>query len=231
MSAVRAAKPILAEPVTTRVDVRAMQDMLYDILATGVDSEQASVSIDAVESFLHEHARAAKSPEEFLAFFAQQGLTIHGRAPRPAAAALPPIQRPVAQDEAQVLKFPVELAKSAEAADDLALVASFAPNALSANVGGGRAWLAWSFGAAAVIAISALAYVGYETILSLEQRLEQSHAAAQVDRKAISALEHQQVNLESNVAASAQMMERVDQKSDLILESVQDVAKKTAHRH
>lgn len=236
MSAVRAAKSISSDPVATRVDVHAMQDLLYDILATGVDAEQASVSIEAVERFLHEHARTAKSPEEFAAFFARQGLTVSGRSPRPAAvAALPPIQRPV-QPEAPVLKFPVELASSPGSHDAVPLdspfaaVAPFAPAAPAARARNLRAYLAWGTAAAAMAALGALGYVGYVTIADLEQRLDQTHAAAQADRQVMHALEHQQVNLESNVAASAQIIERMDQKSDLILDSIQPPAKKLVRR-
>jgi len=239
MSAVRAAKSISSEPIAARVDVQAMQDVLYDILATGVDAEQASVSIEAVERFLHEHARTAKSPEEFAAFFARHGLTVSGHAPRPVAVvALPPIQRPV-QPEAPVLKFPVELTSSAGSQDASPLDSPFVPvtpmmaSAPVARPSTLRVVLAWAGAAAALAALAALGYVGYlgfVTIDNLEHRLDQTHAAAQADRQVIHALEHQQVDLQSDLAASAQLIERMDQKSDLILESVQPPAKKLVHR-
>ena len=239
MSAVRAAKSIPSDLTAARIDVQAMQDLLYDILATGVDAEQASASIEAVERFLHEHARSAKSPEEFAAFFAHQGLTVSGRSPRPAAVvALPPIQRPV-QVDAPVLKFPVELTSSAGSHEALPLespfapvapIASIAPNARARRL---RAVMAWGTAVAAVAALAALGYVGYvgyATINNLEQRLDQTHAAAQADRQVIHTLASQQVDLESNIAASAQLIERMDQKSDLILESILPPAKTLVHR-
>lgn len=235
MSAVRATKSIPSDPLAVRVDVQAMQDLLYDILATGVDAEQSSVSVEAVERFLHEHARAPKAPEEFTAFFARQGLTISGRPPRPApVVALPPIQRP-AQAEAPVLKFPVELATSPSAAEEsdllsLSLAAPFGARAQGGSPRRWRAYLAWGSAAAAVVAVGALAYVAYTTITQLEQRLDRTHAAAQADRQALHALEHQQVDLVSNVAASAQIIERMDQKSDLILDSIQAPPKKPVRR-
>jgi hypothetical protein len=231
MSAVRAAKSISSDPLAARIDVQAMQDLLYDILATGVDAEQASVSVEAVERFLHEHARAAKSPAEFASFFARQGLTVCGRSPRPAVVVeLPPIQRPL-QPEAPVLKFPVELGASEDAADEALLRgAPFAPHARAARPSGLRSVLVWGGVCAAALALGGLAYVGYLTITDLERRLDRTHAAAQADREAIQALEHQQVDLESNVAASAEIIERMDHKSDLILESVQPAEKKLVRR-
>jgi hypothetical protein len=234
---------IPSEPIAARIDVQAMQDLLYDILATGLDAEQASVPIDTVERFLHEHARSVKSPEEFAAFFAQHGLTVSGRAPRPAAlaalAALPPIQRPV-QAEAPVLKFPVELASSAGSRDPLSFESAFpaafapvAPTAPAARTSKLHAYMTWATAAAALVALGAIGYVGYvgyATINNLEQRLDRTHVAAQADRQVIHALESHQVDLESNIAASAQIIERMDQKSDLILESIQPPAKKYGRR-
>ena len=167
MSAVRAAKSIQSEPIAARIDVQAMQDLLYDILATGLDAEQASVPIDTVERFLHEHARTAKSPAEFAAFFAQHGLTVSGRAPRPAAlVALPPIQRPV-QAEAPVLKFPVELASPTGARDPLSFESTFPPAfasaaavAPAARTRGLHAYLTRATAAAALVALGAIGYHG-----------------------------------------------------------------------
>jgi hypothetical protein len=231
MSAVRAAKTLSSDPSAHRIDVQAMQDVLYDILATGIDAEQASASVEAVERFLHEHARSPKSPAEFAAFFARQGLTVSGRASRPApVVALPPIQRPL-QAETPVLKFPVELGASEDAADEALLRgAPFAPHALAIRKSGLRTVLVWGSALAGLVALGAVGYVGYVTITDLERRLDRSHQAAQADREAIQALEHHQVDLESNVAASAQIIERMDHKSDLILESIQPPEKKLYRR-
>jgi hypothetical protein len=231
MSAVRAAKTLSSDPTANRVDLQAMQDVLYDILATGVDAEPASASVEAVERFLHEHARSPKSPAEFAAFFARHGLTVSGRASRPSpVVALPPIQRPL-QAEAPMLKFPVELAATEDAADEALLRgAPFAPHALAKRPSSLRSLLVWASALAALVALSAVSYVGYVTITDLEQRLDRSHQAAQADREAIQALEDQQVDLESNVAASAQIIERMDHKSDLILETIQPADKKPYRR-
>ena len=238
MSAVRATKSIPSEPIAARVDLLAMQDLLYDILATGADAEQSSVSIEAVERFLHEHARSAKSADEFVAFFAREGLTVSARPPRPAAlSALPPIQRPV-QAEQAVMKFPVELATAERLGDaSLSLGSPFAPVASIASEAPAPrrsrmpTIVACVSMAAAVLALAALGYVGYATITDLERRLDHTHAAAQADREAIQALESQQIDLESNVAASAQIIERMDQKSDLILDAIQTPAKKSYRRY
>jgi hypothetical protein len=154
-------------------------------------------------------------------------------------AALPPIQRPQ-PSEAPVLKFPVELA--APAGVDAAPHALGSPMQAVAPMAyphekprrAVRAYLAWTSAAAAMLALVALGYLGYAgyaTILDLERRLDDTHETARADRQAIQALEHQQVDLESNVAASAQIIERVDQKSDLILDTIQTPTKKTYRKH
>src|SRR5262245_17784727 len=92
MSAVQAIPQLELQPPVP-IDVQAMQDVLYDIIATGIDVEPNDVPSAAIERFLHEHARTPKSVDEFRAFFAEHGLSVRTR---PAAhVALPPIEAPV----------------------------------------------------------------------------------------------------------------------------------------
>ena len=110
MSAVRAAQSISPEPSALDADVQLMQDVLYDILATGVDPDQADAPSLEIEHFLFEHARAPKTAEEFRAFFAAHGLSVRARvsAARCAAIALPELTRPSA--DGMPARMPVELA-------------------------------------------------------------------------------------------------------------------------
>ena len=62
-----------------------MQDVLYDILATGLDPDQSDAPSEAIERFLFEHARAPKTADEFRAFFAVHGLSVRARAQEPVA--------------------------------------------------------------------------------------------------------------------------------------------------
>jgi hypothetical protein len=219
MSGVHMAKsfpPSLGMPAR---DVQAMQDVLYDILATGLDPEQAQIPLDAIERFLHEHARNAKSIEDFRAFFAQHGLTLTTRAIKPPPVALPPIERPM-QDDPPVAKFPVELARP----EPLPQGAGFArqlPDELELALKPRRAQ-PWVWAALILLAggVSAAAYHGYSVITRLEHRLEQADSASRSDRVALDELKTKTAGLESHVAASGEEIQRVDDKSNMIIQSL-----------
>lgn len=49
-------------------------DILYEILASGLEPESATVSSEDIETFLHQHARSPKTRDEMEAFFRQGGL-------------------------------------------------------------------------------------------------------------------------------------------------------------
>jgi hypothetical protein len=48
-------------PATESPGTQALQDVLYDTLAVGVDSDASASTASAIETFLHEHARSPKS--------------------------------------------------------------------------------------------------------------------------------------------------------------------------
>lgn len=73
MSGVRAATQPSAEQTQTDLDVPEMVDILYDIVATGVDLG-GGVTVEQIETFLHEHARKPHSQEAFQAFFERHGI-------------------------------------------------------------------------------------------------------------------------------------------------------------
>jgi hypothetical protein len=219
MSGVHVAKsfpPSLGMPAR---DVQAMQDVLYDILATGLDTEH-TVPLDAVEHFLHEHARSAKSGDEFRAFFAQHGLSLTSRAIKPPPVVLPPIARAV-QDDPPVAKFPVELAKPEPPPP---LHAAFPASMIDAAPFGAppRRSQPWVWAALILMAggVSALAYHGYATITRLEHRLVEADNASKSDRVALDELKTKTAGLESEVASSGEEIQRVDDKSNLIIQSL-----------
>lgn len=55
-------------------DVSDLLDVLYEILASGLEPESATVSSSDIETFLHQHARSPKSRADMEAFFRQGGL-------------------------------------------------------------------------------------------------------------------------------------------------------------
>jgi hypothetical protein len=66
-----------ASPTSAPADVSDLVDILYEILASGLEPENATVSCSDIESFLHQHARSPKSRAEVEAFFAGGGLPQH----------------------------------------------------------------------------------------------------------------------------------------------------------
>lgn len=61
----------------TPADASDLVDILYEMLASGLEPENATVSSSDIESFLHQHARSPKSRLEVEAFFANGGLPAH----------------------------------------------------------------------------------------------------------------------------------------------------------
>jgi hypothetical protein len=217
MSGVHAHKRISTEAhpgaSALSLDIQAMQDVLYDILANGVDPDRAEIPTQEVECFLFEHARAPKSREEFYAFFEKHGLTL-GRRRAPAPIALPPIERVPERDMPP--RLPVELSAFAERAPD--------PWA-GEEVTGARlrrpAKLGlWAALAGAAVLIAAAGVYGYSTVSDLRGELERTARASRDNQRALDALRDHAADLESNIAATGELVQRMDQKSDLIVESL-----------
>jgi hypothetical protein len=53
-----------------------LEDILYDIVASGADPNLPAGTFEAVQTFLHEHARSKRSLPEFRAFFATHKLSM-----------------------------------------------------------------------------------------------------------------------------------------------------------
>lgn len=56
--------------------VLELEDMLYDILASGADPNLPAGTLEAVQTFLHEHARSKRALAEFVAFFTKHKLSM-----------------------------------------------------------------------------------------------------------------------------------------------------------
>jgi hypothetical protein len=239
MSAVRAAQSISTEPRALDADVQLMQDVLYDILATGLDPDQSDAPSEAIERFLFEHARAPKTAEEFRAFFAMHGLSVRARAQEPVAlsVALPEITRAV---EPMPTRIPVELDASPIEADEPAEAVTgahrlvididedFTPPRRS---GAGLVAAAWCAALCVVALCGAAAYYGYDTILALRGEVARTNARHEQDRAAITALQDQAAGLETSVSATGDLLQRVDQKSDFLVQSLLDEQAKAKRKY
>jgi hypothetical protein len=236
MSAVRAAQSISSEPCALDADVQLMQDVLYDILATGLDPDQADAPSDAIERFLFEHARAPKTADEFRAFFATHGLSVRARAQEPVALslALPEITRAT---EPMPARMPVELEsppldpEPVTGAHRFVLDPGedFTPRRGSG--GRGLTLAAWCAALCVVALCGAAAYYGYYTILDLRGEVARTNARHDQDRAAIATLQDQAAGLETSVSASGDLLQRVDEKSDFLVQSLLDEQAKAKHKH
>jgi len=227
MSGVRAAlstsEPTPVLPSMADDGVQAMQDILYDILANGMDSERSDVPMQEVERFLFEHARSPKSRDEFRAFFAEHGLSLRMHlAPEPAGLVLPPIERAALPlDRDMPVSVPVELAFSAHSGMSTLLDDSERTGAHVMP----RRRLGRVFGLCAALAcIAALlgvgGYHGYKTILGLQGELQRTAQHSRDNQQALEALRDHAADLESSVAATGQLVQRMDQKSDLLINTL-----------
>jgi len=233
MSGIRAARDLTSEsPSTLRAptpigagearQVQMMQDLLYDILATGVDAEHTDISVETIESVLHEHARAPKSSAEFRAFFAQHGLTSRMPAPAaPAVAALPPLSR-VTPDK-RPSSVPPALPMTAHEAvplDDTIHPVRFdlAPQPIERRRS--RPLMGLAIATTALI-IAAVLYAGSLRLMEVRADLARSEQQARESAALVESLRQQTVTFEASLAANGQLIQRMEQKSDLVLESVQ----------
>ncbi|MFI5307715.1 MAG: hypothetical protein ACHQ53_10205 [Polyangiales bacterium] len=230
MSAVRVAMGVARDEGAFQVDVQAMQDALYDILATGIDPEQQDVPSADIERFLHEHARAAKAASEFHAFFVKHGLNVRTQRPAAAVLELPPISRPE-DDGAPAVRLVDDRDSDAMDPDTGARPVPAPTSIPAAGRNILRKTMIAALAACAVAAIGAAGLYGYGAIRELRAELGRASRHAEQQSQAIQALRDHAAGLESSVAATSELVQRVDQKSDLLLETVIANEHASAHRH
>lgn len=234
MSGVRVARS-LPPPLRPRVDaqVQVMQDVLYDILANGVDPD-SNVSVEVIEAFLHEHARAPKSATELTAFFAQHGLSTRPDEPPPAISSLPPIER--VAPTLRAVQAPPASPHPAPSPSD-ALEPGSHPVSLDLPFVAPRktSWVArvtWALGLTAAAALlGAGGYLVHQNLGELRHQVAQSELEAAHNRAMIESLRSQAVTLESSVAASGELIQRMENKSDLVLDSIERAAAQPRRKH
>ena len=78
-------------------------------------------------------------------------------------------------------------------------------------------WLAL---AGTLMMLGSAVYLGYVEVRALRTELQQARAAGDTNTEVIQELESRAVTLQSNVAANGEVIRQMDQKSDLIIESL-----------
>ena len=195
-------------------------------MANGIDPDETDASTQAVEQFLFEHARVPKTLAEFNLFFSSQGLSVRTAvAPAKAAMSLPPLlpRAPAKSDEIPV-QMPVELQLVAPLPRPAPVESPIAVEITNAAEPLARRKpviiALWASLALLGALLAAAASYGHATITRLEKEVDRAAEEGRDNRAELKVLRHDAVGLESSVAATGELLQRVDQKSDLLIESL-----------
>jgi hypothetical protein len=209
MSAAPAAIPksspaVTPAPVNAAVPaVAELEDLLFDILATGgVDPNIAASTQQAVQVFVHEHARERKTHGEFVAFFEHYALSM--KPDRPNLLVLPPLEVRGRATETPAIKLqPLDppIFESAPVVD----------------AGMRKGWVI----AAAVLAAAvggALAF-GCFALIETHSELEHARVDAVVNAAQLQRLRDETAELRSEVSNTAQLVRQIDHNSQRMLQT------------
>lgn len=218
-------------------DIAQLQDTLYEIMSNGLDPDESRVPLAKVEKFLHEHARAPKSREEFVAFYeaCSLALPVAGSPWSDSAGSeirivpLPPVREPELR--------PLSLDVVRELGDDdtnphvVLLDDDEVPRARArARV---PMLAVWGALAAVTMLFLGTLWWGHGIVDSMRGELQAARARGDQNERVIHQLEDraQQIegrtaDIQSSVAASGEMIQQMDQKSDLMLQFISEPASK-----
>lgn len=192
---------LLPEP-----SVLELEDMLYDILASGADPSLPDGTLEAVQTFLHEHARSKHTLAEFLAFFAKHGLSTVKETTL--TLALPPILE--ARSGGTSVPFPQPNPAQPEPEPiEVAPVAVEKPRSPRT--------LAWVCGIAALAAISGGGWFGFTTTRAELDRMREEQRATQ---RELARVQAEAASLRQSVEQNDSLVRRVDRKSELLLQTL-----------
>jgi hypothetical protein len=186
--------------------------LLFDLLASGgIDSSLSHDKLEAIQAFLHEHARERKTHEQFVAFFGQQALPLQPE--RPNLLALPMVDSRSRSARAPLLLEPAPMMESE--LEELPLLLEPA-----ADSGKGRmsplSWL-WALGFGVVAGLLAL---GIGAVVELRSELQQLRAEATHGSLQLEQLRAETERLRLQTQDNGQALSRTEQKTQLLLQTV-----------
>lgn len=190
----------------------AYLDTLYEILATGVEPPEGA-ALERIEGFLHEHARNAKSQEEFVAFFERMALEVRppgeARAPLRVLEPLPAVEPPPPAFAEPVLP---ELEADV---DDVT------HPAIQVSARAERHSQAFSIVAALLLlGVGAILGWGYVAMSQLRADVARAQAQAADNRIAIEQVEERADEIRAQVDETAAVIRRFERKSDVLLDAL-----------
>jgi hypothetical protein len=191
-----------------------LEDMLYDILASGADPNLTAGTLEAVQTFLHEHARSKHSLAEFVAFFTTHklsmvrdtgfGLSLPPMDLRTPMRVVEPALEPPTQRAT-----PVQRSSEAEAIEVAPVVSERAQPQ-------GRAAI-WACAAALLAAISGGALYA---AASARTELEHVRAEQRATAELLAQMQTEVTRLRGTVEQNAQVARNVDHKAELLLRTL-----------
>ena len=184
--------------------IEELEDVLYDILAVGVEPTAQIGTLDAVQVFLHEHARVRKTHAEMLSFFAENGIAY---TPERARAVAPPLAL-----------LPIE---GTETDDFLTPPAAISGIQVSPEARTSRSSLALRLGVAcAAVVVLALGAVGYLVLADMQHELSRVNTQAGTQAAELSRVKADADALRATMRDNAELVRSVDRKSDVLIQSL-----------
>jgi hypothetical protein len=175
-----------------------LEDMLYDILANGADPALSPGVLEAVQTFLHEHARSRRSQAEFLAFFAQHRLPTVRQSPL--SIALPPVERgPAVLHSVREAIEPFEVAPAPRR-----------PSPQRSSLGL----------LAAGVVLAAISGGGAYAFATARAELARVHAEAEQTAAKLGAVQSEAAALRQALEQNAALVRQIDQRSELLLQTL-----------
>lgn len=213
------------------VSLSVLQDILYDIVATGGADVAADVPLQAVEIFLHEHARSEKSRAEFLAFFEAHGLPTHVlptvvglSAPPPltpsGGTALSAVGIPAPGPSRPSQPPPLPIGVSQPPPPPLAVPESREPITGAFRIDGGQPRALWVLLVAIALLLGGLLGLGYELYRGMQSELAHARAQGAAQQRFIERLEDRTAGLQQDISRNGELIEHVDTRSELLLDSL-----------
>jgi hypothetical protein len=194
--------------------VLELEDMLYDILASGADPNLPAGTLEAVQTFLHEHARSKHSLPEFVTFFTSHKLSMVRDTGF--GLSLPPmdLRAPMRAAEHE-LEAPTRVVTPAPAPLEPEPI-EVAPVVVQPAPRYGRAAL-WASAAAVLAAISGGALYAAS---SARTELDRVQAEQRATAETLAQMQTEVTRLRATLEQNARVARNVDHKTELLLRTL-----------
>jgi hypothetical protein len=207
----------VSQALPSEPTVLELEDLLYDILASGADPSLPAGTLEAVQTFLHEHARSKHTLPEFVTFFTTHKLSMVRDTGF--GLSLPPMELR-APKRALELEPDPELELPTRAAPVLVQLEpepiEVAPVALEPAPRRGSTAL-WAAAAAVLAAISGGAIFAAASAYS---ELEQVRAEQRATAETLAQVQTEITRLRGSVEQSKELSQDADHKAELLLRSL-----------